>query len=104
MFAQCLVLVVLSTFTLTLANDYPSLGRVRGHVLKNNERYEIVTALADSYKEPDSNADNVLATGHWDPSYNTTGWSVLEIKTLGNQSNLDQAYSAGLLEGQLTQG
>jgi hypothetical protein len=103
MFAECLVLVVLSTFTLTLANDDPSL-RFRGHVLKTNGKYEIVTALADSYQEPDMNTDNVVVTGFWDQNYNTTGWSILEIKTLENQTNIDQAYGAGLLEGKLTRG
>jgi hypothetical protein len=104
MFAQCLVFVVLSTFTLTLANDDPSLDRFRGHILKNNGIYEIVTALADSYKEPDSNTDNVIATGFWNQTYNITGWSVLEIKTAENQTNIDQVYAAGLLEGQFTRG
>jgi len=104
MFAQCLVFVVLSTFALTLANDDPSPHRFRGHILKKDGKYEIVTALEDSYIEPDYNVDIVLAAGHWDQSYNETGWSVLEIKTFDNQTNIDQAYSAGLLEGQLTRG
>ena len=104
MFAQCLVLVVLSALTLTLANDDPALHQFRGHVSKNNGKYEIVTALAGSYKEPDSNTDNVLAIGFWNQTYNTTGWSVLEIKTTENQTNIDQVYSAGLLEGQFTRG
>ena len=104
MFAQCLVFVVFSAVTLTLANDDPSLHRFRGHILKTNGTYEIVTTLTDSYKEPDGNADNVLATGYWDQTYNITGWSVLEIKTAENQTNIDQVYSAGLLEGQFTQG
>ena len=99
MFAQ---LFVFCTLTLTLAHDDPSVHRFRGHILKNNGNYEIVTVLADSYEEPDS--DNVLATGSWDENYNTTGWSVLEIKTSENQTNIDQVYSAGLLEGQFTRG
>jgi hypothetical protein len=103
MFAQCLVFVVFSTLTLALANDDLSLHWFRGHILKTNGKYEIITTLAESYKEPDSNADNVLATGSWDQTYNITGWSVLEIKTSENQTNIDQVYSAGLLEGQLTQ-
>jgi hypothetical protein len=102
MLAQCLVFVVLfSTVTLTLANDDPSFHRFRGHILKTNGKYEIVTALANHYKEPSS---NVLASGSWDESYNITGWSVLEIKTSENQTNIDQVYSAGLLEGQFTRG
>jgi len=101
MFAQCLVFTIL---TLALANDDPSLHRFRGHVLKINGKYEIVTTLADSYKEPDGNGNNVLATGSWDETYNITGWSVLEIKTAENQTNIDQVYSAGLLEGQFTRG
>ncbi len=104
MFAQCLVFVVLSTIAFTHANDDPSLHQFRGHVLKTNDQYEIVTALASAYKEPDADADNVLATGSWDQTYNTTGWSVLEIRTPENQSNIDQVYSAGLLEGKLTRG
>ena len=104
MFAQCLVLVVLTTLTLISANDDPSFQRFRGHILKKDGKYEIVTALSDSYQEPDTNVDNILATGFWDQTYNETGWSVLEIKTFDNQTNIEQAYSAGLLEGQLTQG
>ena len=104
MFAQCLVFVVLSTFTLTLANDDPSLDQFRGHILKNNGKYEIVTALAGSYTEPDSNTNDIVATGYWNQTYNITGWSVLEIKTVENQTNIDQVYSAGLLEGHLTRG
>ncbi|CAF1543263.1 unnamed protein product, partial [Rotaria sordida] len=103
MFAQCLVFAVFSTLTLALANDDLFLHRFRGHILKINGKYEIVTTLADSYKEPDGNSDNVLATGSWDQTYNITGWSVLEIKTAENQTNIDQVYSAGLLEGQFTQ-
>jgi hypothetical protein len=101
MFTQCLVFTIL---TLALANDDPSLHRFRGHVLKINGKYEIVTTLADSYKEPSSNVDDILASGSWNENYNITGWSVLEIKTSENQTNIDQAYSAGLLEGQFTQG
>ena len=100
MFAQCLfVLLVLSTST--LANDDPSLGQFRGHILKNNDKYEIVTALAGDYKEP-LITDNVPATGFWDQNYNITGWSVLEIETYENQTNVEQVYAAGLLEGQFT--
>lgn len=102
MFAQYFAFLLLSAFTLTLGHDNPSLHQFRGHIIKNNEHYEIVTALADSYEEPDS--DNVVATGSWDENYNITGWSVLEIKTSENQTNIDQVYSAGLLEGQFTRG
>ena len=102
MFVKCFVFVAL--FLFTSANDDPSFQRYRGHIVKKNGKYEIVTALAHDYKEPNSNVDNVLATGFWDQTYNITGWSVLEIKTLESQTNFDQAYSAGLLEGQLTRG
>jgi hypothetical protein len=61
MFAQCFVLVVFTLLTLAFANDDPSLHRFRGHVLKINGEYKIVTTLADSYKELSSNVDNVLA-------------------------------------------
>ncbi|CAF1496118.1 unnamed protein product, partial [Adineta steineri] len=44
MFGLCLVFVVLSTLHLTLANDDPSLNQFRGHILKNNGKYEIVTS------------------------------------------------------------
>jgi hypothetical protein len=104
MFTHCLVFIVLSALTLALANDDLFLHRFRGHILKSNGKYEIVTTLANSYKEPDGNANNILATGSWDQTYNITGWSVLEIKTTENQTNIDQVYSAGLLEGQFTQG
>lgn len=103
MFAQCFGLIVLSTFALALANDDPSANIFRGHVSKNDSRYEVVTAPAAIYEEP-LNVDNLLATGFWDQSYNSTGWSVLEIKTLDNQTNVEQAYAAGLLEGQFTRG
>ncbi|CAF1492156.1 unnamed protein product [Adineta steineri] len=102
MFGQCLVFVVLSTLRLTLVNDDPSHNQFRGHILKNNGKYEIVTSLFDSYKETDSKMDNILATGFWNQNYNITGWSVLEIKTSENQTNIDQVYAAGLLEGQFT--
>ncbi|CAF1458588.1 unnamed protein product [Rotaria magnacalcarata] len=102
MFAQYFVLFVLSTCTLISANDDLSSQRFRGHVLKTNGKYEIVTALATSYKEPNKLEDHVLATGFWDQTYNKTGWSVLEIQTLDNETNFDQAYSAGVLEGQFT--
>jgi hypothetical protein len=104
MFAQRLAFIVLCTLTLTLGNNNLSLHQFRGHVLKVNGKYEIVTTLADSYKEPNSNVDNILASGSWNQTYNMTGWSVLEIKTSENQTNIDQVYSAGLLEGQFTKG
>jgi hypothetical protein len=104
MFAQCLAFIVLCALTLTLANNNLSLHQFRGHVLKVNGKYEIVTTLADSYKEPNSNVDNILASGSWNQTYNITGWSVLEIKTSENQTNIDQVYSAELLEGQFTKG
>jgi hypothetical protein len=104
MFTKYFVFIVLSTLTLASANDDPSLHRFRGHVIKNGEKYDIVTGLESSYQPPTINANKVLATGFWDQTYNITGWSVLEIKTSENQTNFDQAYSAGLLEGQLTRG
>lgn len=104
MFAQYFVLLVFSALTLALPYDDFSLHQFRGHVLKNNGNYEIVTALADSYEEPDNYADHVLATGFWSENYNITGWSVLEIRTFENQTNIEQVYSAGLLEGRLTRG
>lgn len=104
MFAQYLVFVAFSTLTLALANDDLSLHQYRGHILKNNDQYETVITLANSYKESDSRVDNVVATGSWNQTYNVTGWSVLEIKTSENHTDIDQVYSAGLLEGQFTQG
>lgn len=104
MFCHCFVFTAFTIVTFALANDDPSLHQFRGHVLKINEKYEIVTALADSYKEFSSDVDNILASGSWDENYNITGWSVLEIKTSQNQTNVDQVYAAGLLEGQLTRG
>lgn len=93
--------VVFTIVTLaTLAKD----NRFRGHVSKIDGKYEVVTTLAGSYEEPSTNVGGILATGSWNENYNTTGWSVLEIKTSENQTNVDQAYSAGLLEGQFTQG
>ncbi len=54
------------------------------------------------HKEPDIHTDNILAIEFWNQIYNITGWSVLEIKITENQTNIDQVYSAGLLEGQFT--
>ena len=103
MFVQFIVLTVLSTCAIGLADD-SALHRFRGHVSKINGKFESVTALESAYKEPNHSTENVVATGFWDQTYNVTGWSILEIKTYGNQSNADQAYSAGVLEGQLTRG
>ncbi len=100
MFTEWLVLVVLATVA-ALPNDDLSLNRFRGHVIKTGDKFEVITALENSYKEPIGNA---IANGFWDQTYNVTGWSILEIKTFANQSNIDQAYAAGLLEGQLTRG
>ena len=103
MFAQYFVLIVLSTFTVTLANADPSSQGSCGHILKNNDRYEFVTAPASTYKQANI-ANDALATGCWNQTYNSTGWSVLEIKTFDNHSNAEQVYAAGFLEGQLTRG
>ena len=103
MFAQYFVLIVLSTFTLTLANDDPSSEGSCGRILKINDRYEFVTVSTSAYEEL-TTGDDALAFGCWNQTYNSTGWSVLEIKTFGNHSNLEQVYAAGLLEGQLTRG
>jgi hypothetical protein len=103
MFVQFIVLTVLSTCAIGLADD-SALHRFRGHISKINGKFESVVALESAYKEPNHYAENVVATGFWDQTYNVTGWSILEIKTYENQSNADQAYSAGLLEGQLTRG
>ena len=104
MFAQYAVLLVLVTLAISLPNEDPASQRFRGHITKKNDQFEIVTALEHDYKQPDASVNNLVANGFWDQTYNTTGWSVLEIKTWENQSNVDQAYSAGLLEGRLTQG
>lgn len=101
MLARCLLLLVLST--VTLANDGPSSGRFRGHVLKKNGKYEVVTASEELYRGPLS-TDVTAAVAFWDQNYNITGWSVLEIETSENQSNIDQVYAAGLIEGQITRG
>lgn len=103
MFTQYFILVVLSTFALSLTNGDPLLQNYRGHVVKTDGKYEIVAESIDSYKERNVGAD-VLAVADWNPGYNETGWSVLEVKTYGNQSNVDQAYAAGLIEGYLTRG
>lgn len=98
MLAHCFVFVVCSIFSLTSARDY------RGHILKRNGKYETIITLANAYKAPPSYADNVVANGALNQTYNATGWSVLEIKTSDKFTNLEQAYAAGILEGQLTQG
>ena len=104
MFAHCLLFYLLSTFALTLANDDLSASTVTGQVIKSNGQYVVTTNQTNASTAFDLNADIVVATGLWDTNYNTTGWSVLEIKTVGNQTDVDQAYAAGLLEGYLTQG
>jgi len=101
MFSQCFLVVVLSSIlTCAATNNNNDDDQYRGHILKIDGKYQTVIASVESYTEP----DNVLATGFWAPIYNKTGWSVLEIKTLENQTNIDQAYSAGLLEGRFTRG
>jgi len=104
MFAHYLVFTVFSTVTFALTNDDLSLHQYRGHIIKNNGEYQTVIELARSYQEPDSLADNVVAIGIWNQTYNVTGWSILEIKTSENHTDIDQVYTAGLLEGQFTHG
>jgi hypothetical protein len=98
------LLLVLSTVCVVRAVDDLAAHRFRGHVSKFDGKYQVITSLADVYVEPKDEKGTVLANGFWDQTYNITGWSVLEIRTFDNQSNIDQAYSAGLLEGQLTRG
>ena len=102
---QSLLCLVLSTLILAATNDDPlALKRYRGHVKIVDGKYEIVTALADAYTDPDTSVEDVPASAFWDEGYNVTGWSVLEIETYSNQTDIDQAYSAGLIEGRLTRG
>ena len=104
MFAQRVLLIVLCTFTGVFSTDDFAAQRFRGHVKKVGNKFQIVTGLESTYVQPTSELNYIPANGFWDQNYNKTGWSVLEIKTSGNQSDIDQAYSAGLLEGQLTHG
>ena len=101
---RILLLIVLSTTIINATNDELALNRFRGHVKKVNGQFEIVSSLADVYKFPDMNVEDVPANAFWDQTYNFTGWSILEIETFSNQSDIDQVYSAGLIEGHLTKG
>lgn len=78
--------------------------RFRGHVRKEKGQYQIITALEHDYVAPKMELEDVPAVAFWDQTYNVTGWSILEIKTFDNQTDFDQVYSAGLMEGRLTSG
>ena len=104
MFAKVLFSLVVIVGAVSASADETLLNRFRGHVRKVNGKFEITTALETAYEQPQTNLEQVTATAFWDQTYNVTGWSILEIKTVENQSNVDQAYSAGLLEGKLTRG
>lgn len=104
MFVKCLVVVLFSTFISTFAKDDLHNHQYRGHILKNKGNYETVITLADFYEAPSDYTDDVIATGAFNQTYNVTGWSILQIKTSENFSNIEQAYAAGLLEGQFTHG
>lgn len=97
-----LILLVLSIVSIELIHA-DSVNLFRGHVTKANNVFEVYSARNDSYIPPNA-TENIIAQGFWDQSYNETGWSVLEIKTTENQTNADQVYAAGLLEGKITQG
>lgn len=101
---RILLLIVLSTTIINATNDELALNRFRGHVKKVDGKFQIVSSLADVYKFPDMNVEDVPANAFWDQTYNFTGWSILEIETFSNQSDIDQVYSAGLIEGHLTKG
>ena len=85
-------------------NGKSSLNHYHGHILKVNGEYEAVIGLANSFVERDDTMSEPVATGFFNQTYNVTGWSILEIQTSQNFSNIDQAYAAGLLEGRFTQG
>ena len=95
---------VFITVCLALVQSNASLHRYGGHIRKIDEKYETIIALANIYTKPNLGDNGVVATGFWDESYNVTGWSVLEIETARNYTNIDQVYAVGLLEGQFTRG
>ena len=104
MLLKCLVVFSVSTFILTFAKDDLRNHQYRGHILKNKGSYETVILLGDFYETSSHYTDDVIATGTFNQTYNVTGWSILQIKTSENFSNIEQAYAAGLLEGQFTHG
>ena len=105
MLLKCLVVFFVGTFILTFAKDDLRNHQYRGHILKNNKgSYETVILLGDFYETSSHYTDDVIATGTFNQTYNVTGWSILQIKTSENFSNIEQAYAAGLLEGQFTHG
>jgi len=104
MYVKFLVVILFSTFISTFAKDDLRNHQYRGRILKNKGSYETVIALADFYETPSDYTDDVIATGAFNQTYNVTGWSILQIKTSENFSNIEQAYAAGLLEGQFTHG
>lgn len=102
MFKSIFLCIVLGTLLTKANDDELALHRFRGHVKKENGRFEIITSLAHTYKHPDLNVEDVPVAASWDQTYNVTGWSILEIETFVNHTDIDQAYAAGLIEGQLT--
>jgi len=75
--ASYIVLLVLSTISVGLIHA-DSTDLYRGYVTKTNNTFIVYSAPNDSYVQPTDPA-SVVAQGFWDISYNTTGWSVLEI-------------------------
>jgi len=100
--ASYIVLLVLSTISVGLIHA-DSTNLYRGYVTKTNNTFIVYSAPNDSYVQPTDPA-SVVAQGFWDISYNTTGWSVLEIIANGTHTNDDQVYAVGLLEGHITKG
>ena len=104
MFRPSLLFIVLSTWAITASADDLSANRYRGHVRKVDGKFEIITGLASTYEQPNRDVEDIPVSAFWDEIYNKTGWSILEIQTFSNQSDFDQVYAAGLVEGRLTSG
>ena len=106
MFDNWVIFFVFTVGTFVSTNaEASSVNQYHGRILKINGKYETIIGLADSFStEHDGTMNEPVATGFFDQTYNLTGWSILEIKTSQNFSNIDQAYAAGLLEGRFTQG
>lgn len=106
MFGNCcyLIFLVFSAITSALTIEDPSLHRYSGHISKTNDTFSSSITLRNVHQKCLVNNDDAVATGFWDENYNVTGWSVLEIRTSDNFTNIDQVYAAGLLEGTFTRG
>lgn len=75
--------------------------KIVNYALKQDDQFKIVSVGAKDLKIQPFKDWTAKAVFNGN-DYNSTGWSVLEIETNEEAKDCDQAYSAGLLEGQTT--